>query len=406
VNEVFERIAAEIRKAGVVPFARFMELALYCPVYGYYEAEADTVGRQGDFYTSVSVGPLFGELLAFQFADWLTCIERHESLTADSPDLEVAESKRVSVPLLVETGAHQGLLAGDILQWFRAWRPALYERLAYWIVEPSARRREWQKAAVQGFDGKVFWAENLAGVAFSTVDSGFEGIVFSNELFDAMPVHRYGWDARQRLWYEWGVGVAGSEFEWVRIPRQTSSAATSTPIEQPAEQALAQLPEALLAVLPDGFVVETCPAAKAWWQEAASCLRSGKLVAVDYGWEREEFYRPERPSGTLRAYSRHHVQADLLARPGEQDLTAQVNFSELREAGEALGLKTEVLETQARFLTRLAARTWEPGAQFPEWVPARTRQFQTLTHPEHLGRSFRVLVQSRCKPQNNIGVRS
>src|SRR5207245_4088656 len=109
----------------------------------------------------------------------------------------------------------------------------------------------------------------------------------------------------------------------------------------------------------------------------------------------EDFFVPERKEGTSRAYYQHRLSSDALAHPGEQDLTAHVNFSALQAAGEAAGLKTEALLTQGQFLTEIAARIWERGAGFGEWSPERTRQFQTLTHPEHLGRPFRVLVQSR-----------
>ena len=97
----------------------------------------------------------------------------------------------------------------------------------------------------------------------------------------------------------------------------------------------------------------------------------------------------------LRAYYRHRSSNDLLANPGEQDLTAHVNFTALRSAGESAGLKTEAFVTQMQFLTQVAQQTWKGKACFGEWTPKRRSQFQTLTHPEHLGRPFRVLVQSR-----------
>jgi SAM-dependent MidA family methyltransferase len=115
---------------------------------------------------------------------------------------------------------------------------------------------------------------------------------------------------------------------------------------------------------------------------------------LDYGLEAEEFFAPHRADGTLRAYHRHHLTADVLANPGEQDLTAHVNFTAIGNAGEAAGLKTELDEAQSKFLTRIATRAWEKGSNFGEWTAAHTRQFQTLTHPEHMGRAFRVLVQS------------
>jgi SAM-dependent MidA family methyltransferase len=198
-----------------------------------------------------------------------------------------------------------------------------------------------------------------------------------------MPARRLGWDAKNKRWFEWGVALKDGQFVWAIIQQPASR------IIHPA------LPEALLDVLPDGFTTEMCPAADTWWREAARMLRRGKLLTIDYGFNAEGFIVPERSEGTLRAYYRHRLSKDLLANAGAQDLTAHVNFTALQAAGEATGLKTEQFETQAEFLTQLAGRIWRRRSDFGEWTSARTRQFQTLTHPEHLGRPFRVLIQSR-----------
>src|SRR2546430_5612262 len=129
-----------------------MELALYCPVYGYYEKEADTAGRRGDYYTSVSVGSLFGELLAFQFAEWLQeCGVRSAECGVGKAgykgeSLHSYKGPATAVLHLVEAGAHDGRLAADILRWLQKYRAELFERLEYWILEPSARRRALQRA--------------------------------------------------------------------------------------------------------------------------------------------------------------------------------------------------------------------------------------------------------------------
>jgi SAM-dependent MidA family methyltransferase len=108
----------------------------------------------------------------------------------------------------------------------------------------------------------------------------------------------------------------------------------------------------------------------------------------------DELFSPGRTRGTLRAYFRHHATDDLLANVGEQDLTTHVNFSALQSIGEACGLTTETFSTQTQFLTQILGKA-QKEKSFGEWGTKQTRQFQTLTHPEHLGRAFRVLVQSR-----------
>jgi SAM-dependent MidA family methyltransferase len=361
-TELAQRLVAEIAAAGgAIPFARFMERALYEPDLGYYERDRRVVGKRGDFYTSVSVGPLFGELLAFQFADWLSA-------------LPGAAESAVRFQL-VEAGAHDGRLARDILSFLSQWQPELAVRLDYWIVEPSPARQAWQRETLAAFGDQVRW--------FGAVDElpPVRGVILSNELLDAFPVHRLGWDAARHRWFEWGVGAEGQTFRWCRLAERTVPAP--------------ELPAELLAVLPDGFTTEICPAAEAWWRRAAERLVAGRLFTADYGLEAPEFFLPQRANGTLRAYARHRFAEDVLAEPGTQDLTAHVNFSALQAAGEAAGLTTEVFTRQRRFLTDILAATQRPGARFPAWDSPRVRQFQTLTHPEHLGRAFAVLTQVR-----------
>ena len=347
-----------------------MELALYCPDCGYYEKEKDNVGRRGDFFTSVSVGSLFGELLAFQFADWL-------QLSVVSPQSSVAT--------IVEAGGHDGRLARDILQWLRQRQSELFEKLEYWIVEPSARRREWQRESLVEFQDTVRWTGEISAVEKALQSS--RTVIFSNELLDAMPLHRLVWDANAGKWFEWGVAFEKGRFAWSRMDDASTQVSRFTFHGIDVEK--------LSGVLPNGFTVEVSPAAERWWRKAAGVLKNGKLLTIDYGLTVEEFFTPERKDGTLRAYRAHHSTNDVLATPGEQDITAHVNFSAIQKVGEAAGLKTDSFLSQAKFLTGIAERTWKHPDVFGEWTAARTRQFQTLTHPEHLGRPFRVLVQSR-----------
>ena len=338
-----------------------MQLALYCPDFGYYEKEKDNVGKQGDFITSVSIGSLFGELLAFQFAEWLA-----------------AGSEGAKSPVrIVEAGAHDGKLAADILTGLRECSPGVFERLNYCVVEPSARRKEWQRETLKGFEKQVTWVPEISSV--KSIPAALETIIFSNELLDAMPIRRFGWDAKKKEWFEWGVGFDGGRFVWAQFPISDFR----FPISD------------LERVLPDGYTIETSPAAENWWREAANVLSRGKLVAIDYGLTAEEQFTPERTRGTLRAYYRHHATDDVLANPGEQDLTAHVNFSAVQKIGEGAGLKTEMFCTQPQFLVRIAEKLFQRPDFFGKWDASRLRQFQTLTHPEHLGRAFRVLVQSR-----------
>jgi SAM-dependent MidA family methyltransferase len=355
-------IREEIARSGPVTFARFMELALYAPGCGYYERPRE-IGRRGDFFTSVSVGPVFGELLATQFAHWL------EGLPPPPAPWRI-----------VEAGAHDGRLALDILRWLRQHRPDIFAALQYWIIEPSPVRRGWQEEKLGAEFPGVKWAGDFGEAALRPL----RGIIFSNELLDAMPVHRLGWDAAGRQWLEWRVNWLENEFVWQRGL-----------ISREAADCLPDIPPQVKAVMPDGFVMELSPAATEWWKRAAASLEGGKLLTLDYGFEGEEWLRPERSNGTLRAYAGHRACENLLASPGNQDITAHVNFPALRQAGEAAGLRTEGMVCQAQFLTGILQRSLAAAGSRDERTPARLRQFQTLTHPEHLGRRFRALLQAR-----------
>ncbi len=375
-------IREEIQKCGAISFARFMELALYCPETGYYERNQDNVGRRGDFITSVSTGSLFGELLAFQFAEWLG-------------ELRIADCGL----RIVEAGAHDGKLAADILSWLQTHRPRLFSEIEYVIIEPSERRQAWQRETLKQFSN-VRWFAGFPSIAADTPPSALRppqlnGIIFSNELLDAFPVHRFGWDAAGKKWFEWGVTLAGEKFAWTRMAGSLApSDGERAGVRGCAPSSILHLPPSLLAVLPDGYTIETSPSAETWWRAAAGIFPRGKLLAIDYGFTAAEQFSPARVSGTLRAYYRHQVSDDLLAQPGEQDLTAHVNFSAIQKAGEEAGLRTETFCTQPQFLTRILQKAVAEKS-FAGLDAKQVRQFQTLTHPEHLGRAFRVLVQSK-----------
>jgi SAM-dependent MidA family methyltransferase len=355
MNALAREIRAEIMERGPMPFAEFMRRALYHHEHGYYSRPGRSIGRRGDFFTSVSVGKFFGELLAFQFARWI-----------ENPP----ESK--SGFQIVEAGAHDGQLARDILESLREREPALMATLEYWIVEPMAPRRASQQKTLAPFSN-VRWFESLA-----ELKQRVHGVIFANELLDAMPVHPFAWNAHSHRFEELGVGVLGHELTWTRL----SEASTNAPC----------LPEALLDLLPSGYVFELCPAAGQWWHEAASALASGRLMTIDYGGVLEELLLPARTSGTLRAYSGHSISREVLENPGEQDITAHTNFSALIEAGQQADLETKIFTSQGQFLTTIARELWTRTGSWPQH---QVRQFQTLTHPEHLGRPFRVLVQAR-----------
>ena len=360
-------LALEIRLTGPVPFQRFMEVALGCPNAGYYEQISHTPGRRGDFFTNVSVGPVFGQLLARQFCRW-------------------AREREWSAWRILEGGGADGGLARDLLGWIGRHRPRDFERLEYVLVEPSERRRMWQRETLADFAGRVGWAADWDEIGGSSVT----GVVFANELLDALPVARLGWDAAEQGWFEWGVGLERDRFIWKRLAHDRS-------LPPAIRLWIDEVGSGLGRSLPDGFSLEVSPAALAWWSAAAGALLEGCLLTLDYGLEAADWLSPARPTGTLRAYRAHRQCSDPLADPGEQDLTAHVNWTLLQKAGEGQGLTTRALRPQGRWLTQILAESSKDDSSWAGLSPSEARQFQTLVHPEQLGARFQVLVQSREK---------
>ncbi len=360
MSALAQLIRREIESQGPITVARFMELALYHPGLGYYEQQEPQTGRAGDFYTNVSVGPVFGELLAFRMSQLLSTLG-----TAGSTPLH-----------WVEAGAHDGRLAADILAFLNARESALAARLVYWLLEPSSRRRDQQAERLRAFGSQVCWARDWSELPPVC------GVIFSNELLDAMPVHRLVWDAPGQVWREIGVGVTGDQLALMTLPGEATALAPDMPPE-------------LRRVLPDGYTVEVTPAACAWWRRAAQALARGWLLTVDYGDAPGERHLPERTGGTLRAFRRHQATRDVLAEPGRRDLTAHVDFGAIQAAGESSGLRTVLFVSQERFLGSVLRDVEAVPGRFPPWTAPRLRQCRTLLHPGQLGASFRVLVQER-----------
>lgn len=338
MNELEERIHAEIAQKGGIPFSRFMERALYEPGLGYYETQRE-VGRSGDFYTSVSVGDLYGELLAFQFADWLVEIEGPVQL--------------------VEAGAHDGRLAKDVLTYLRNWRPELFERCEMVLWEPSGIHRQWQESVLADFSGKVKWVAELGS---------FNGVFYCNEFLDACPAERLIW--KDDAWWLSLVESDGQSFGWGMRPGGNAKLGDQLTPEEGA----------IFTVGDYGM-----------WQAACNSLKRGQLLLVDYGMREREFFDPPRENGTLRGYHGHRMVDDVLADPGEVDITASVNFTRVERIAEASGLEMVPLTRQSQYLVRLFEQTLQRPQLFPEWTSERTRQFQTLAHPEHLGHYFKFL---------------
>jgi len=339
-----EILCAETAERGPLPFRRYMELALYHPEFGYYTSGRAQIGRKGDFFTNVSVGPLFGRLLAWEFARLWAAEGRPSDFT------------------LVEQGAHGGELMGDVLGGLQELAPECFAATRAILVEPSPALAARQKEHLAS--QPVRWATSLENL------EPFAGVHFSNELPDAFPVHLVQWTGTE--WLERGVQAKGDALEFINLPLSSLELA----------EACASIPQPL----PAGYITEVNLAAPRWLAGIAGKLTRGSVLVVDYGYPREEYYAPERTEGTLSAYASHRREPNPLARPGEVDLTAHVDFTGLAAAGERAGLRVAELTDQHHFIVRLGMD------YFASERPAKERRaFMTLMHPQFMGRAFKVL---------------
>lgn len=352
---VFQRIQKSHEKS--IPFSDYLELVLYHPEWGYYGSPGErAVGRSGDFYTSVSVGETYGFLLARRIRE-----EMHRFPIGEKPFR------------IVEQGAHDGRLARDIVKAFSEGEEGVDRPWEYVIVEPRERVAEMLRNGV-GETKPIRVVSSFAEIA------GGSGIFLCNELLDAFPFDRLIRESGE--WKELRVGLEGTGLAW-----RTG----------PIRDELAGFLEGLPADLPDGYTTEVCPAMVDWIAEASGLFENGLWWIVDYGFEADDYYAPHRSSGTFRCYRDHRASEDPFAFPGETDVTAHVNFSVLREAGEAAGLIWEDYTDQHHFLTE-AARSWllSQEGKVPDAAMAkRLRQFQTLTHPGMMGKQFKVATFRR-----------
>jgi len=350
-------LRAEISRRGPIPFRDFMEHALYHPEHGYYTSGRAAIGRGGDFFTSVSVGSLFGRLLACQFEEMWQRLDCPGDFT------------------IVEQGAHDGRFASDVLSHLHLHSPAFHESLRYTIIEPSARARATQHERLGSFAESVTWVASPADLA------PFTGVHFSNELLDAFPVHLLTWTGTE--WLERHVTAEGDAFVF-----------TDAPLSSPALcEHLARLP-----AVPAGYVTEVNLAALTWLAQLAPKLQRGLILAIDYGYARADYYREDRTEGTLSAYADHRRERNPLARPGEIDLTAHVDFTTLAEHALALGFALTGFTDQHHLMVGLSP------LHFPD-EPAITlarqkdlRALQTLMHPTMLGRAFQAICLSWAVP--------
>jgi SAM-dependent MidA family methyltransferase len=352
VNPLREKIEQEIRKRGPIPLSRYMELCLYDPELGYYSRNAAQFGKAGDFYTSSDVHAVFGRLLARQFDEMWRVLGSPDHIT------------------LRELGPGRGLFAQDVLDWSEKKFPDFYGALRYVLEERSPALRQRIEVTLSRH------LESGKAVLQSTGDLSVPTIVFANEFFDALPVEVMSSEGSLR------IGLQNGRFAETWAP--------------PSAEELEFLDRYSIHPEP-GERVEVPLQSQAYMADAAE-LERGFVVAIDYGYAREE-QLAGRHRGTLKAIRRHSVSDNPYEAPGEQDITADVNFTALAAAAEAQGMQAQKLITQSQFLLGIGeANEFADAFEDCRLLQERAKvalQLKHLVTPAGMGESFHVLITSK-----------
>jgi SAM-dependent MidA family methyltransferase len=366
-----ERILLDtVRGSGPITFRQYMALCLYHPEHGYYVRGPERTGMRGDFFTSSDLHPIFARLLARQAAEMWEVLGRPAPFT------------------WVEMGAGRGLFARDFLQW--AAKTELGAALSYVAIEPSAeaRLRLMNRVSREGRKTPFNVLANLEELGPIT------GCFFSSELVDAFPVSIVT-RARGRL-QEIYVTAQGETLRETLGPLSDAAVAAYVARYAPG--------------LEEGHRMEVNLVAADWIRSLAERMVRGFALTIDYGDLARYLYTPDRPRGTLMAYHGHVASEDFFLTPGEQDLTAHVNFSALISAGEDTGLSLTGFTTQERFLLALGepnqfADLYDPGQSEVQRLDARLK-LKRLILPGGMGTVFKVLVQHKgITTPNLIGLK-
>jgi SAM-dependent MidA family methyltransferase len=376
-----EQIEREIRECGPIPFSRYMEICLYDPAQGYYSVNAEQFGKAGDFYTSSDVHAVFGRLLARQFDEVWQALDHPVQIE------------------IVELGPGRGLFARDVLDWSKKKFPDFFAALTYTLQESSpalrARLQEGLREHIATYKAKVSGKvqakvpDKIPDRVRAKVPEGRPMglcrtlapdaplIVFANEFFDALLIEILSTDGKLH------IGFENQRLSEIWLP---------------------PLPEELefldrFGVHPEtGERIEVPIVAQKWIGQIANAIQRGLLLIVDYGYTRNQ-QLAGRHRGTLMAYRHHSASPDPYQAPGNQDLTAHVNFTALAAACEEQGMRCEKLLTQSQFLMGIGEKNQFADVfedcRLPQERAKVALQLKHLITPEGMGENFQILMASR-----------
>jgi SAM-dependent MidA family methyltransferase len=370
-----QRIEQEIRERGPIPFSRYMELCLYEPHLGYYARHAGQFGKAGDFYTASDVHAVFGRLLARQFEEmWRT----------------LGSPARIEI---LELGSGRGLFAQDVLDWSGKKFPDFFRALHFKLMESSAalwdRLQETLKMHLQS--GKASLISSSTPSAAKAINErapigtteavpspvGNPTIVFANEFFDALPVEVVGSEGELRIDLHSGQFVEA----WV-----------------PASDEELEFLDRYSVHPEEGERVEVSLLGQRYMSAVAESVGSRFVIVIDYGYTRNE-QLAGRHRGPVMTYRQHSASRNPYEAPGQQDITAHVNFTALAATAEQHGMHTHQLLTQSQFLMGIGEENQFADAfeecRLPQERAKVALQLKHLVTPAGMGETFHVLLASK-----------
>lgn len=359
IRRIRDKIAAAPCEA--ITFRDFMDMCLYDPQDGYYMRDAAKIGKEGDFYTSVHIGGIFGEVLG-RFA--------------------IRQLREYEGPVhFVEWGGGTGKLAAIVMNTIRQTDAGLYERLTFTMVESSGYHQSLQQEALAAHAGKVRFVQPSEWQRVTLTEPA---VVFANELLDAFAVHRIRRtkEGIREIYVAWDGQKEA--FKEMLLPL--------------SDGRLADYLEKYGISLRPGQTAEINLAAENWLRREAGRLTEGMLLLVDYGDTAEELYGPHRMNGTLMCYRRHAAHDNPYVHIGEQDMTAHVNFTSCLRVGEESGLTDGRLLTQKRFLLENGIMELLAGHESTDpFSPEarRNRAIRQLLVSDQMSELFKVCMLSK-----------
>lgn len=349
MTKLKKHIIKKIRETGSVSFKDYMSECLYNEKYGYYKT-TKTLGKSGDFFTSAHLGNFTGKVLA---------------------KTAVSQFKEESGLNIVELGAGEGFFAKDILDFLSKENLTVYQSVSYHFIEQNEAIYKKVRKNLKDHDERLYFYNSLNEL--SEIDNAF---VFSNEFFDAFPVHLI--ENKENQLFEIYLNTDGSEF----LQKQHK---LSEDVKREIENLNIEIPENCLAEINSSI--------EPIFKQLSEKIKSFKMVTIDYGYTQEQLYHRDRNAGTLMGYYKHKAFENVFQMEGDMDLTSHINFDALIYYGEKYGIKSESLKSQRSFLVDYGLFDIIKDGTPPS--ASEAFQLKSLLLPGSMGDVFKVLIQKK-----------